>query len=159
MTTLADFTANTLDGSAVELRRFVGSVVLIVNTASRCGFTPQYQGLQALYDRYRERGFVVLGFPCNQFGAQEPGTEAEIQSFCTTQYSISFPMFSKIDVNAEHAHPLYRWLSSEAPGVLGTKAIKWNFTKFLLDRAGRVQNRYAPQTAPTDIASAIEALL
>lgn len=159
MTTLADFTANSIDGSGVALKQFVGSVVLIVNTASRCGFTPQYQGLQALYERYRERGFTVLGFPCNQFGAQEPGADADIQSFCATQYSIVFPMFSKIEVNGEHAHPLYKWLTSEAPGVLGTRAIKWNFTKFLLDREGHVQNRFAPQTAPTDIASAIEALL
>jgi glutathione peroxidase len=159
MTTLADFTARAIDGNTVALQNFVGSVVLIVNTASQCGFTPQYRGLQALYERYRERGFVVLGFPCNQFGAQEPGAESEIQNFCSTQYSVDFPLFAKIDVNGENAHPLYRWLTSEAPGVLGTKAIKWNFTKFLLDRAGHVENRYAPQTAPTDIASAIEALL
>ncbi|HEU4654504.1 MAG TPA: glutathione peroxidase [Steroidobacteraceae bacterium] len=159
MSTLADFEAVSIAGANVPLRQFVGSVVLVVNTASRCGFTPQYEGLQALYERYRERGFVVLGFPCNQFGAQEPGSETDIQTFCSTQYSVTFPLFAKIDVNGAAAHPLYRWLTSEAPGVLGTKAIKWNFTKFLLDRTGRVQNRYAPQTAPNEIAGAIEALL
>lgn len=159
MTTLADFEANGIDGDPVQLRQFAGSVVLVVNTASRCGFTPQYEGLQQLYDRYKARGFTILGFPCNQFGAQEPGSESEIQNFCTTQYSISFPMFAKIDVNGAAAHPLYRWLTNEAPGVLGIKSIKWNFTKFLLDRTGQVRERYAPQTAPSDIASAIEALL
>jgi len=159
MPTLADFEARAINGDAVPLRQFVGSVVLIVNTASRCGFTPQYEGLQQLYDRYKDRGFTILGFPCNQFGAQEPGSESEIQNFCTTQYSIDFPMFTKIDVNGAAAHPLYRWLTNEAPGVLGTKAIKWNFTKFLLDRTGEVRERYAPQTAPSEIAGVIEALL
>jgi len=159
MTTLADFEANSINGELVPLRQFVGSVVLVVNTASRCGFTPQYQGLQQLYKRYAGRGFTILGFPCNQFGAQEPGSETDIQNFCTTQYSISFPMFAKVDVNGAGAHPLYRWLAAEAPGLLGTKAIKWNFTKFLLARSGQVQERYAPQTSPNEIASAIEGLL
>jgi glutathione peroxidase len=159
MTTLADFEANSIDGEKVSLLQFVGSVVLIVNTASRCGFTPQYEGLQQLYARFRDRGFVVLGFPCNQFGAQEPGSETDIQNFCSTQYSITFPMFAKVDVNGTAAHPVYRWLTSEAPGVLGTKAIKWNFTKFLLDRSGQVRDRYAPRTAPNEIANAIEGLL
>jgi glutathione peroxidase len=159
MSTLADFEANAIHGDPVPLRQFVGSVVLVVNTASRCGFTPQYEGLQQLYDRYKDRGFAVLGFPCNQFGAQEPASESEIQNFCTTQYSISFPMFAKIDVNGAAAHPLYRWLTNEAPGVLGTKSIKWNFTKFLLDRTGQVRERFAPQTSPNEIAVAIEALL
>ena len=159
MTTLADFESRSIHGEAVPLGQFVGSVVLIVNTASRCGFTPQYQGLQHLYERYQDRGFTVLGFHCNQFGTQEPGSDTEIENFCTTQYSISFPMFGKIDVNGAAAHPLYRWLTSEAPGVLGTKSIKWNFTKFLLDRSGQVRGRYAPQTAPSEIATEIEALL
>jgi glutathione peroxidase len=159
MTTLGDFEATAIDGNPVSLRDYLGSVVLVVNTASRCGFTPQYQGLQQLYDRYKDRGFTILGFPCNQFGAQEPGSEGEIQNFCTTEYSISFPMFAKIDVNGAAAHPLYRWLAAEAPGVLGTKSIKWNFTKFLLDRTGQVRERYAPQTSPGEIAGTIEALL
>jgi glutathione peroxidase len=159
MSTLGDFNAISIQGEPTSLQQFIGSVVLIVNTASRCGFTPQYEGLQQLYERYKDRGFTVLGFPCNQFGSQEPGSESEIQTFCSTQYSINFPMFAKIDVNGTAAHPLYRWLTAEAPGVLGTKAIKWNFTKFLLDRTGQVRERFAPQTSPSEIASAIEALL
>jgi glutathione peroxidase len=159
MTSLADFEAESIGGDQVSLGAFVGSVVLVVNTASRCGFTPQYAGLQQLYDRFKDQGFTVLGFPCNQFGAQEPGTAAEIQNFCENQYSVGFPMFAKVEVNGPDAHPLYRWLTNEAPGVLGTKAIKWNFTKFLLDRSGHVRDRFAPQTAPSDIASAIQALL
>jgi len=134
-------------------------VLLIVNVASRCGFTPQYAGLQALYEKYRDRGFLVLGFPCNQFGSQEPGSEAEIGAFCNSSYGVTFPLFAKIDVNGNEAHPLYQHLKSEAPGVLGTEAIKWNFTKFLVDRQGGVVKRYAPKEEPQDIASDIEALL
>ena|SRR5579883_2194622 len=148
-----------IDGRETSLADYAGKVVLVVNTASKCGFTPQYEGLEQLYQKYRDRGLVVLGFPCNQFGAQEPGNEAEIASFCSLNYHVSFPMFAKIEVNGEHAHPLYQFLKSERPGVLGTEAIKWNFTKFLVDRSGRVVDRFAPQTKPKDLAGAIEGLL
>ena len=127
--------------------------------ASRCGFTPQYTGLEALYRKYRERGFAVLGFPCNQFGSQEPGTEADIQSFCATTYDVSFPLFAKVEVNGADAHPLYRYLKGERPGILGTEAIKWNFTKFLVDRNGSVVKRYAPTDKPEDLDAAVAALL
>jgi glutathione peroxidase len=159
MSSVYDFTANSLDGNPVALRDYTGKVLLIVNTASKCGFTPQYEGLEALYQQYRDRGLAVLGFPCNQFGAQEPGTADEIGSFCQKNYGVSFPMFEKIDVNGDSAHPLYRWLKSGAKGVLGSEAIKWNFTKFLVDRQGRVIDRFAPTTKPEDLKSNVEALL
>ena len=154
-----DFSARRLDGSEQALADYRGQVLLIVNVASRCGFTPQYAGLEALYRKYRDRGFAVLGFPCNQFGAQEPGTEADIQGFCSTNYDVSFPMFAKIDVNGDGAHPLYRHLKGEKPGVLGTEAIKWNFTKFLVNRNGEVVRRYAPNDKPEAIDADIAALL
>jgi glutathione peroxidase len=152
-------TARRLDGSTRDLAEFRGKVLLIVNVASRCGFTPQYTGLEALQRRYQDLGFAVLGFPCNQFGAQEPGTEAEIGAFCRSTYDVSFPLFAKIDVNGDNAHPLYQHLKSAQPGILGTEAIKWNFTKFLVDREGRVVKRFAPKDTPEDIAKEIEALL
>ena len=154
-----DIAARRLDGAERDLSEFKGKVLLIVNVASRCGFTPQYTGLEALYRKYRDRGFAVLGFPCNQFGAQEPGSEAEIGSFCSTTYDVTFPMFAKVDVNGAGAHPLYQHLKSERPGVLGTEGIKWNFTKFLVDRQGNVVKRFAPNDKPEDISSDIEALL
>jgi glutathione peroxidase len=159
MSNVYDFTATTLDGKPVSLRDYAGKVLLIVNTASKCGFTPQYEGLEALYQKYRDRGLEVLGFPCNQFGAQEPGTAAEIGSFCHQNYGVSFPMFEKIEVNGEGAHPLYRWLKSSARGLLGSEAVKWNFTKFLVDRQGQVVDRFAPTTKPEDLESKVEALL
>jgi len=154
-----DFSANGLDGQPVDLDRFRGQVLLIVNTASACGFTPQYKGLEELHRQYGARGLAVLGFPCNQFGKQEPGTEAEIGAFCEKNYGVSFPMFAKVDVNGDGAHPLFTYLKQEKPGVLGTEGIKWNFTKFLVGRDGEVVKRYAPQTAPADIADDIEKLL
>lgn len=159
MSTAFDFSAKSLAGRPVALKRYKGKVLLIVNTASECGFTPQYAGLQALYDRYHEQGLEVLGFPCNQFGAQEPGDEQQIGAFCERNYGVTFPMFGKVDVNGEDAHPLYRWLTSEAPGLLGSEAIKWNFTKFLVRRDGSVFKRYPPQAAPQSLAADIEALL
>jgi len=154
-----DFTAASLDGTPVDLSRYRGKVLLIVNTASQCGFTPQYKGLEQLYRAYHERGLEVLGFPCNQFRQQEPGSEAEIGAFCEKNFGVSFPLFAKIDVNGDHAHPLFRHLKREAPGLLGTQAVKWNFTKFLVGRDGRVLKRYAPTTKPEDITRDIEALL
>lgn len=159
MATVYDFTADTLTGKAKRLADFKGSVLLVVNTASRCGFTPQYAGLEALYKKYHAQGFEVLGFPSNQFGQQEPGENTEIAQFCEINYGVSFPMFGKIEVNGAAAHPLFAHLKSAAPGALGTEAIKWNFTKFLVDRAGKVVKRYAPQTAPEALAADIEALL
>ena len=159
MTTAHDFQATSLDGKPVPLKEFAGKVMLIVNTASQCGFTPQYEGLEALYQKYRERGLVVLGFPCNQFGAQEPGSATQIGSFCQKNYGVSFPMFEKIDVNGDTAHPLYQWLKKRARGLLGSERIKWNFTKFLLDRQGNAVGRYAPLKKPQDLAQRIEALL
>jgi glutathione peroxidase len=159
VSTAFDFSARSLAGKRVALERFKGKVLLIVNTASRCGFTPQYAGLQALYDRYHAQGLEVLGFPCNQFGEQEPGDEQEIGAFCERNYGVTFPMFEKVDVNGEDAHPLYRWLTSEAPGLLGLEAVKWNFTKFLVRRDGSVHKRYPPQAAPQSLAADIEALL
>jgi glutathione peroxidase len=147
------------DGSEATLSDYQGKVLLVVNTASACGFTPQYEGLTALRTRLFERGFEVLAFPCNQFGAQEPGTDQEIQGFCSLNFKVNFPVFSKIDVNGEGAHPLYQWLKKEAPGILGTEAIKWNFTKFLIDRNGRVVKRYAPQDKPESIEKDILSLL
>ncbi len=148
-----------LNGEPATLGEYAGRVLLIVNTASRCGFTPQYQGLEALFRRYGEQGLTVLGFPCNQFGAQEPGEGAEIGAFCAKNYGVSFPLFAKIQVNGPQAHPLYRALKAAAPGVLGSEAIKWNFTKFLVNRQGQVTQRYAPTTRPEELAGDIEALL
>jgi glutathione peroxidase len=157
--TIYEFSANKLSGEPVNLRDFTGKVLLIVNTASKCGFTPQYEGLESLYEKYRERGFEILGFPCNQFGQQEPGGADEIGAFCQRNYGVSFPMFEKIEVNGENTHPLYQHLKSSARGVLGSESIKWNFTKFLIGRDGRVVRRYAPLTRPLDIAVDIEKLL
>ncbi|WP_267432455.1 glutathione peroxidase [Sphingomonas sp. GM_Shp_1] len=159
MSGIADFTVLAADGSAVDLSAYAGRVVLIVNTASQCGFTPQYEGLEGLHRRYAGQGLTVLGFPCNQFGAQEPGDAAEIANFCTLTYDVTFPVLAKVQVNGDGADPLFQWLKAEAPGVLGTKAIKWNFTKFLVDRSGKVVARYAPTTKPEDLAKDIEALL
>lgn len=154
-----DFELHALDGSPMPMAQFAGKVLLLVNTASRCGFTPQYAGLQKLQDSYAARGFSVIAFPCNQFGAQEPGTVEEIAAFCEQNYGVGFPVAEKVDVNGEHAHPLFRHLTIAAPGVLGTEAIKWNFTKFLVNRDGVVVERFAPMTRPEDLAAPIEALL
>jgi glutathione peroxidase len=154
-----DFTAETLGGQPAPLAHWKGQVLLVVNTASKCGFTPQYEGLEHLYRTYKDRGFAVLGFPCNQFGAQEPGSADEIANFCATTYDVTFPIMSKIDVNGPAAHPLYGYLKREKKGVLGSEAIKWNFTKFLVDRNGRVVDRFAPVHRPEALAAAIEALL
>ena len=159
MSAITDLSVTGADGAAIPLDRWAGQVLLIVNTASKCGFTPQYAGLEALHRRYAPRGFAVLGFPCNQFGAQEPGDAAEIASFCSLTYDVTFPVFAKVDVNGTAADPLFARLKSDAPGLLGSKAIKWNFTKFLVDRHGRVVHRYAPTTKPEQIAADIEALL
>ncbi|MQY51096.1 glutathione peroxidase [Rhodocyclus tenuis] len=154
-----EFSAERIDGSQQPFADYAGKVLLIVNTASRCGFTPQYRGLEALYQRYRDLGLEVLGFPCNQFGAQEPGNAEEILSFCEKNFGLSFPLFAKIEVNGDNAHPLYRYLKQEARGLLGSEAIKWNFTKFLVDREGKVRERYAPATPPEGLADDIEQLL
>ena len=154
-----DFEATSITGQSVLLDDYRGKVLLIVNTASACGFTPQYKGLQALHEQYADQGLVVLGFPCNQFGAQEKGSDDEIASFCELNFGVTFPLMHKIDVNGDSAHPLYRWLTAEAPGVLGTKSIKWNFTKFLVGRDGQVIRRYAPQDKPEKLAADIQAAL
>ncbi|ATC31898.1 MAG: glutathione peroxidase [Caulobacter sp.] len=154
-----DYSAKTLDGQDVSLADYRGQVLLIVNTASKCGFTPQYEGLEALYKAHKDRGFTVLAFPCNQFGAQEPGDAAEIANFCSLTYDVSFPVMSKIDVNGADAHPLYKFLKKEQKGVLGTEAIKWNFTKFLIGKDGQVVDRFAPTVKPEDLKVAVEALL
>ena len=154
-----DFQARQIDGKDVSMAEFRGKVMLIVNTASQCGFTPQFGGLEALHKSYAGQGLAVLGFPCNQFGAQDPGSNGEISDFCQLNYGVSFPMMSKIDVNGPAAHPLYKWLSSEAPGLLGSKAIKWNFTKFLIGKDGKVIKRYAPLDKPVHLATDIEAAL
>ncbi|MFC4159637.1 glutathione peroxidase [Chitinimonas lacunae] len=154
-----EFNVTRLDGSVENLGDYRGKVLLIVNTASECGFTPQYQGLQSLHTRYAERGLAVLGFPCNQFGSQEPGDSAQIADFCQKNYGVEFPMFAKVEVNGDDAHPLFRFLKSAAPGALGTEFIKWNFTKFLIDRDGRVVDRFAPTTKPEELTNQIEALL
>jgi glutathione peroxidase len=159
MTSIYSFSARTLGGGEVSLEQYRGKVLLIVNTASECGFTPQYAGLQKVYEAYAGRDFVVLGFPCNQFGKQEPGDATQIGSFCEKNFGVSFPMFEKIDVNGANAHPLYRYLTSEAPGLLGLEGIKWNFTKFLVGRDGTVVKRYAPVTKPDAITADIEKLL
>jgi len=159
MSNVYQFDANSLSGQPQPLADFRGKVLLIVNTASECGFTPQYAGLQTLQESYQARGFDVLGFPCNQFGKQEPGDADQIGTFCESRFHVSFPMFEKIDVNGAGAHPLYKWLTSEKPGLLGTQAIKWNFTKFLVRRDGSIFKRYAPTTKPEEIRADIEALL
>ncbi|HSC99593.1 MAG TPA: glutathione peroxidase [Casimicrobiaceae bacterium] len=151
MATIYDFTVDDIEGRPVKLDRYKDKVLLVVNTASKCGFTPQYKGLEALYRKYKDQGLEVLGFPCNQFGSQEPGNEQEIATFCETNYDITFPMFRKVDVNGEGAAPVYRYLKSAKPGLLGTEAIKWNFTKFLVDRSGNVVARFAPNDTPESI--------
>ena len=159
MTSIYDFTAKSLQGKDVPLSEFRDKVLLIVNTASKCGFTPQYAGLESLYEKLNAKGLAILGFPCNQFGQQEPGGPEEIGAFCQMNYGVSFPMFDKIDVNGPKAHPLYQYLKNEQPGVLGTKNIKWNFTKFLVDRDGKVVDRFAPMTKPEDIEKSIAKVL
>jgi glutathione peroxidase len=159
MNTAYDFTATAIDGSDVPLDKYRGKVMLIVNTASQCSFTPQYEGLEMLHERLSDKGLVVLGFPCNQFRNQEPGSDAEIERFCRLTYDVKFPMFAKIEVNGPNAHPLYVWLKSNAKGILGTEGIKWNFTKFLIDRSGHIFSRYAPTTKPEAIRGEIEELI
>ncbi|MED3885853.1 glutathione peroxidase [Priestia aryabhattai] len=154
-----EYSAKTIKDEDVSLSNYQGDVLLIVNTASKCGFTPQYKDLQALYEEEKENGLTVLGFPCNQFGGQEPGSSNDIEQFCELNYGVSFPMFAKVDVKGEHAHPLFAYLTEQAPGLLGSKAIKWNFTKFLVNRQGEVVKRYAPQTEPKDIQKDIKELL
>ncbi|MBL4612001.1 MAG: glutathione peroxidase [Pseudomonadaceae bacterium] len=154
-----DIPVSTIDHQQTTLGALGGKAFLVVNTASKCGFTPQYKGLEALWQEYRDKGLQVAGFPCNQFGGQEPGDEAQIAEFCETSYSVSFPMFAKVEVNGSDAHPLFKRLKSEAPGLLGSQGIKWNFTKFLIDGQGNVVGRYAPATTPADIARDIQALL
>jgi glutathione peroxidase len=159
MSELYDFEAQQINGKKVALSKFKGKALLIVNTASQCGFTPQFAGLEALHNSYGKKGLVVLGFPSNQFAGQDPGSNDEIAEFCQLNYGVSFPMMAKIDVNGPQAHPLYQWLCSEAPGLLGSKAVKWNFTKFLVGKDGQVIKRYAPQDAPESLAKDIEAAL
>jgi len=153
-----DIEVRTIDGKPVKMSEFKGKTLLVVNVASRCGFTPQYKGLENLYREFKDRGFLILGFPCNQFGAQEPGSDEEIKSFCSAKYDVSFPMFSKVDVNGDSAHPLFKLLKKAEKGILGTEAIKWNFTKFLISPAGEVLKRFSPTTAPESIAIDIEKL-
>ncbi len=159
MANIYEYTARSITGEERALADFKGQAVLIVNTASKCGFTPQFTGLEALYEKYKDQGFAVLGFPCNQFLNQDPGDEQQIASFCSMDYGVTFPMFAKIEVNGPGAHPLFQHLTSEAPGLLGSKAIKWNFTKFLVGRDGKIIDRYAPTTKPEDIAKDIEKAL
>ena len=159
MTDLFTIPVQANDGKQTTLEDYKGKVLLIVNTASKCGFTPQYKGLEELHRTYKDRGLVVLGFPCNQFGQQEPGSDSEIQEFCTLNYGVSFPVYAKLDVNGSNAHPLFSHLKKAAPGILGTEGIKWNFTKFLVNREGEVVNRYAPKDKPQDLAADIEKLL
>ena len=159
MTTAYDFTAKTITGEPQSLEAYKGKVTLVVNVASKCGFTPQYKGLEAIHKQYADKGFAVLGFPCDQFGHQEPGDEKEIMQFCSLTYDVSFPMFAKIKVNGDDAHPLYKHLKEEAPGLLGTEGIKWNFTKFLIGKDGKVVKRYGSMDKPEDIAKDVEKLL
>ena len=159
MSSIYDFEAQQINGQDIALSQFKGKVTLIVNTASKCGFTPQFGGLEELHKSYASKGLVVLGFPCNQFGSQDPGADGEIAEFCQVNYGVSFPMMGKIDVNGPAAHPLYKWLSAEAPGLLGSKSIKWNFTKFLVGKDGQVIRRYAPTDKPADMAKDVEAAL
>jgi glutathione peroxidase len=159
MTSVYDFSARDIDGNERSLAEWRGKTMLVVNVASKCGFTPQYTGLEALWQADRDKGLVVLGFPCDQFGHQEPGNEAEIRNFCSTSYDVSFPLFSKIEVNGDGAHPLYKWLKSEGKGILGSESIKWNFTKFLIDRDGQVVKRYAPTDTPEKIGKDLKSQL
>ena len=159
MTTIADFTVSTNKGEPLDLQEKLGKVLLVVNTASKCGFTPQYDGLEELYQRFGEKGFEVLAFPCNQFGNQEPGDADEIEQFCKVNFGLTFPLMAKVDVNGDEASPLFDWMKAEAPGLMGSKTIKWNFTKFLIDREGNVVQRYGPADAPKSIAKDIEKLL
>nr|WP_199045367.1 glutathione peroxidase [Dyella sp. ASV24] len=159
MTSVYDFSARDIDGNEQSLAEYRGKTLLIVNVASKCGFTPQYTGLEALWRADRDKGLVVLGFPCDQFGHQEPGDEAEIRNFCSTSYEVSFPLFAKIDVNGDGAHSLYKWLKSEGKGILGSESIKWNFTKFLVDSNGQVVKRYAPTDTPEKIGKDLKAQL
>jgi glutathione peroxidase len=159
MSTIFDLSANSLSGQPVNLAQYQGKVLLIVNTASKCGFTPQYKGLEAVYQQFKDKGVAVLGFPCNQFGAQEPGQAEEIGAFCEQNFGVTFPLFAKIDVNGDNAHPLFQKLKKDAPGILGTEGIKWNFTKFLIRKDGTVYNRYAPTTKPEELIADIEKLL
>ncbi|MFO1413008.1 MAG: glutathione peroxidase [Burkholderiales bacterium] len=159
MPTVFDFTVKDIAGKQVKLDRYRGQALLVVNVASKCGFTPQYKGLEALYQRYHARGLEILGFPCNQFGGQEPGDEKEIAQFCELNFGVTFPLFAKIDVNGDDAAPLYKYLKAEKPGLLGSEAIKWNFTKFLVDRDGKPVKRYAPNDTPESLAGDIEKVL
>lgn len=159
MASVYDFTGKTINGTDKAIADFKGQVILVVNTASKCGFTPQFKGLEGLYEKYKDKGLMVLGFPCNQFLSQDPGSDGEISEFCELNYGVTFPMFAKIDVNGDAAHPLFKHLTAAAPGLLGSKAVKWNFTKFLVDRKGNVIKRYAPATKPEDMAADIERLL
>jgi glutathione peroxidase len=157
--TIYDFSTTSLEGQPISLKDFTGKVMLIVNTASQCGFTSQYQGLQSLHEKYKDQGLVVFGFPCNQFGSQEPASNSEIQSFCQTRFGVTFPLSQKIDVNGSNAHPLYQYLVAAKPGILGLKDVKWNFTKFLVDKQGKVVKRYAPTDTPESITKDVEGLL
>jgi len=159
MTSVYDFSARTIDGDEQKLSAYKGKTLLVVNVASKCGFTPQYTGLEALYEKFKDKGLVVLGFPCDQFGHQEPGDEEEIKNFCSLNYDVQFPLFAKIDVNGANAHPLYKYLKSQAKGLLGSESIKWNFTKFLVDSDGNVVRRYAPNDTPQSIEKDIAAAL
>ena len=159
MTTIADFTVVNYKGEHIDLNQKLGKIILVVNTASKCGFTPQYEGLEELFQQYREQGFEVLAFPCNQFGGQEPGNASEIAEFCKVNFGLTFPLMEKVDVNGDDASPLFDWMKAEKPGLMGSKAIKWNFTKFLIDREGNVVKRYAPTDAPKSISKDIEKLL
>ena len=159
MTTIADFTVVNNKGEQIDLKQKLGKIILVVNTASKCGFTPQYEGLEELFQQYREQGFEVLAFPCNQFGGQEPGNASEIAEFCKVNFGLTFPLMEKVDVNGDDASPLFDWMKAEKPGLMGSKTIKWNFTKFLIDRGGNVVKRYAPTDAPKSIAKDIEKLL
>lgn len=158
-TTLHSFSVKAADGSQVSLDKYKGQVVLVVNVASKCGFTPQYKGLEELYEKFKDKGFTILGFPCNQFGAQEPGSEQEIQQFCELNFGVKFPLMAKINVNGDDADPLYKWLKESAPGILGIELIKWNFTKFLIGRDGNIIKRYAPKEEPKDIVEDIQKAL
>ena len=159
MAKIYDFTVKNIHGKPVKLDRYRDRVMLVVNTASKCGYTPQYKGLEALHEKWHDKGLAVLGFPCNQFGAQEPGDEKEIEQFCEINYGVTFPLFAKVDVNGEHTAPVYKYLKAEKPGLLGSEAIKWNFTKFLVDRKGHVVKRYAPTDTPEAIAGDVEKML
>ena len=159
MTTIADFIVVNNKGEQIDLKQKLGKIILVVNTASKCGFTPQYEGLEELFQQYRVQGFEVLAFPCNQFGGQEPGNASEIAEFCKVNFGLTFPLMKKVDVNGDDASPLFDWMKAEKPGLMGSKAIKWNFTKFLIDREGNVVKRYAPTDAPKSIAKDIEKLL